>query len=91
MERFLRPTRVRILVAIAVIVVGVAIYLASMPKSDAVVIAGPHVCAYYSSGTYRTVVGARGTGCCGEPISWGITTKWVRCERLYCTQVICPD
>jgi hypothetical protein len=62
-----------------------------LPQAEAIVIAGPHVCAYYSNATYKTVVGARGTGCCGEVISWGITTKYVRCERLYCLDVLCPN
>jgi hypothetical protein len=36
-------------------------------------------------------VGARGTGCCNKPISWGVTSAYKRCERLYCPDVICPD
>ena len=39
----------------------------------------------------EAVVGARGTGCCGEVISWGVTSKYVRCERLYCLDVLCPN
>ncbi|MFY9824414.1 MAG: DUF6289 family protein [Thermoanaerobaculia bacterium] len=53
-------------------------------------IAGPSVCSYYSDATFTTVVGARGTGCCGETISWGITTPYQRCQRLYCTDQLCP-
>ncbi len=49
------------------------------------------VCAYYSDATYTTVVGARGTGCCGSVINWGITTPYRRCEQLYCPDVVCPD
>jgi hypothetical protein len=64
---------------------------ADVRQAEAVVIAGPSVCAYYSDATYTTVVGARGTGCCNSTINWGITTPYKRCERLYCTDVICPD
>ena len=72
------------------LVVAAGVYVASLPTAEAIVIAGPSVCVYYSNATYKTVVGARGTGCCGEVISWGITTKYVRCERLYCLDVLCP-
>lgn len=91
MRRFRFLTDVRVLVAIAVVAVGVAIFVASMPKTDAIVIAGPNVCAYYSDGTYTTVVGARGTGCCGSVINWGITTQWKKCQKIYCTDQICPN
>jgi hypothetical protein len=60
-------------------------------RAEAVVIAGPSICTYYSDATYTTAVGARGTGCCNKPISWGVTSAYKRCERLYCPDVICPD
>ena len=82
----------RIALALLVAAVGIGLYIASMPTTDAVIPpAGPGVWVYYSSGTYTTVVGARGTGCCGEVISWGITTKWKKFERLYCTTGMCPN
>ncbi len=48
------------------------------------------VCVYYSDATYSTVVGARGNGCCGEVINWGVTTPYRRCEALNCLDVLCP-
>jgi hypothetical protein len=64
---------------------------ADIRRAEAVVIGGPHVCAYYSDATFTTVVGARGTGCCGHVINWGITTPFKKCERLLCPDVICPN
>jgi len=87
MKRFLLNKRVLLAVLVAVIAVG--IYVASMPKADA--IAGPGVCTYYSDAKYKTAVGARGTGCCGEVISWGVTSKYMKCQRLYCLDVLCPN
>ena len=68
-----------------------AIYVASLTPANAVVIAGPNVCAYYSDATYTTVVCARGTGCCGAVISWGVTTPYKKCQKIYCTQQVCPN
>jgi len=80
----------RLAVAAIVFVVAAGVYVGSLPTTEAIVIDGPSVCSYYKDATFRKVVGARGTGCCGEVISWGITTKYVRCERLYCLDVLCP-
>ena len=91
MRRFRFLLNAKVLLAVAVIVLGVAIYVASLPKSDAIVIAGPHLCTYYSSASMKKAVGGRGVGCCGETISWGVTTPYVRCQTLYCTDVLCPD
>ena len=91
MRRLRSLFNARIAVAAIVFVVAVGVYVGSLPRTEAIVIAGPSVCTYYSSATYKTVVGARGTGCCGEVISWGVTTKYVRCERLYCLDVLCPN
>ncbi len=87
MKRFLLNKRVLLAVLVAVIAVG--IYVAAMPKADA--LAGPSVCTYYSDAKYKTAVGARGTGCCGEVISWGVTSKYMKCQRLYCLDVLCPN
>ena len=79
----------KFVIAAAIVLVGGAIYIWSLPKSDAIF--GPGVCTYYKDATYKKVVGARGTGCCGEVINWGVTSAYVKCERLYCTQQICPN
>jgi len=59
------------------------------PKVE--IIGPPKVCSYYKDATYRKVIGARGTGCCGEPISWGSTSIYVKCQTVYCLDVLCPD
>ena len=83
--------KLRIVVALLALVLGVAAYVSSVPDAGAVIIAGPGVCTYYSGANYKTAVGARGTGCCGAVINWGVTSAYVRCERLYCTDQICPN
>ena len=75
--------------AAGVIVISGAFYVASLPSADAVI--GPGVCTYYKDATYRKAVGARGTGCCGSVISWGIVTAYRKCNTLYCTDQICPN
>jgi hypothetical protein len=90
MKRFRVLMNRKVLLAALAVVIGVGIYVAAMPKADALIVA-PGVCAYYSDAKYKTVVGARGTGCCGEVISWGIVTKYKKCERLYCLDVLCPN
>jgi hypothetical protein len=78
--------------AAAGVLLAVAIFVAATPTNEAVVYPpGPGVTVYYSSASYTTVVGARGTGCCGEVINWGITTKWKRFEQLYCLAIPCPN
>lgn len=89
MRKISKRTGPRLLLALLVAVIGLSIYVASTTEAEAVVIAGPSVCAYYSDATYTTVVGARGTGCCGQPISWGVTSPFVKCQRLYCTTGNC--
>ena len=79
----------RFVVAALFVLVGGAIYIASLPKSDAVF--GPSVCTYYSSANYKTAVGARGTGCCGSVINWGVTSAYKKCGTLNCTDQICPN
>jgi hypothetical protein len=71
------------------VVIGSGIYVASTPKSDAIFFQG--VCVYYSSANYKTAVGARGTGCCGAVINWGVTSAYKKCENIYCTDQICPN
>jgi hypothetical protein len=79
----------KLAIAAAIVLVGGAIYVASIPKSDAVFFQG--VCTYYSSANYKTVVGARGTGCCGAVINWGVVTAYKKCQNIYCTDQICPN
>ena len=74
---------------VALLFVAFAIFIASLPRAEA--IAGPSICSYYSDAKYKTVVGGRGVGCCGEVISWGVTTPYVKCQRLLCTQSLCPN
>ncbi|HEV2846641.1 MAG TPA: DUF6289 family protein [Thermoanaerobaculia bacterium] len=74
--------------ALAIVVFALT---ADFRTAEAVVIAGPSICTYYSNAAYTTAVGARGTGCCGAPISWGVTSAYKKCERLYCLDVICPN
>jgi len=78
----------KFVVAAMIVLVGAAVYVASLPKSDAV---GGLLCTYYSSANYKTVVGARGNGCCGSVINWGIVTAYKKCQAMYCTDQICPD
>ncbi|HEX4965467.1 MAG TPA: DUF6289 family protein [Thermoanaerobaculia bacterium] len=78
-----------VLMTLLLAVVALAL-TASVPRAEAL-IAGPSVCGYYSDATFTTLVGARGTGCCGEVINWGITTAFKKCDRIYCTEQLCPN
>jgi hypothetical protein len=79
-----RPaTRRRLLFACLLLIVAVS--------ASAIVIGGPGLCRYYSDNTYTTVVGTRSTGCCGGVTTTGTVTPYVRCERFYCPDVICPN
>lgn len=87
----MRTPLYRLLVALALLTatVGVAVtFLVPAPQAEA--IAGPGVCTYYSNASFTTVVGARGTGCCGAVIHWGVVSAYKRCEILYCPDVVCP-
>jgi len=75
--------------AALVVLVGGGIYIASLPKTDA--LAGPAVCTYYKDASYRKAVGGRGTGCCGAIINWGVTSAYKKCDTLLCTDQICPN
>ena len=79
----------KIAIASMFVLVGGAIYIASLPKSDAVFALG--VCTYYQDATYKKAVGARGTGCCGTVINWSVTTAYKKCQNIYCTDQICPN
>ncbi len=81
----------RLFLASLAVIVGVGIFVATIPTTDAVIVAGPGVWIYYSSPAKTTVVGARGNGCCGSVINWGITTAYKKFEKIYCTDQICPN
>ena len=84
-----RVLNVRVAIAALVLVVGALVYVALLPKPAAMFT--PGVCTYYSSAKYKTVVGQRGTGCCGETISWGSVTAYRKCQQMWCLDVVCPD
>ena len=79
----------KVAIAAIAVVIGVSGYLAFLPQPRAMFT--PGVCTYYSSAKYKVVVGQRGSGCCGETISWGDVTAYRRCEQMWCTDVVCPD
>jgi uncharacterized protein DUF6289 len=83
----LRGRSLLVLTAMAIVALGALV--ATAPTAEA--ISGPAICTYYNNAAHKKVVGTRGTGCCGEPISWGITTLYFHCEQLLCPQVICPN
>jgi hypothetical protein len=83
MKRFLS---LRTMIAAVTLTAGLLGLLAALPNTEAF----QGVCTYYSGPNYRTAVGARGTGCCGETISWGIITPYRQCGQIYCLDVWCP-
>lgn len=83
--------RPRFVIAAAALGIGIAAYVSTLPTSGAVVFGGPNVCTYYNNAQHQTVVGARGTGCCGSVINWGVTSAYKVCQVLYCTDQICPN
>jgi hypothetical protein len=89
MRRFRSLLSAKVLIPVFAVALGAVIYVASLPKADALI--GPGVCTYYSNATYKTAVGARGTGCCGTVINWGVTSAYKKCQNLYCTDQICPN
>ena len=86
-QKVLRGRSLLLLAIAAIVTLGVLV--ATAPSAEA--ISGPAICSYYNNAAHKKVVGARGTGCCGEPISWGITTIYFHCEQLLCPQVLCPN
>jgi hypothetical protein len=91
MNKFRSFLKLELVLAALVIVTAAGVYLATTPQTDAVIVVGPGAWIYYSNGSYTTVVGARGNGCCGSVISWGITTQFKKFEKIYCTDQICPN
>ena len=86
----LRSMSLRLALVAALLVGAAAFTVVALAPADAEA-ACWGVTSYYSDATYTTVVGARGTGCCGEPINWGIITPYSKCQRIYCLDVICPQ
>lgn len=81
----------RLLVATLLLVAVAATGLLTTGSASALVIAGPGVCRYYSDATYTNVVGTRSVGCCGEITNSGTVTPYVRCQRVFCPDVVCPN
>ena len=75
---------IRTIVDAVALVAGDLGVLATLPATEAFL----GICTYYSAPNYQTVVGQRGTDCCGNPVSWGIVTNYRRCEQVYC--IWCP-
>jgi uncharacterized protein DUF6289 len=81
-----RRLRIQVAVAALALFTGIGIYMTTLPKSDAFL----GVCTYYQTAAKKKVVGQRGTGCCGEPVNWGVVTPYKTCEQIWCADVWCP-
>jgi len=82
-----RMQKVRVAVAALALFVGIGAYMTTLPKAQSFV----GVCTYYATAAKKTAVGQRGTGCCGETVSWGIVTQYRTCGQIYCLDVWCPN
>ena len=82
MKRF----RVKLAIGFLAVLTAVGIYMSTLQRTDAFL----GVCTYYQTAAKKQVVGQRGTGCCGEVISWGVVTPYRTCEQIYCLDVWCP-
>lgn len=67
----------------------VALGFGALPGPDAEAAAGGWICEYYSDATHTHQVGARGVGCCGESLDWGVTSPHEVCGAYNC--VTCPE
>ena len=83
MKRF---QRVQLAIAAFALIVGIGAYMTTIPKAEAFV----GVCTYYETAAKKKVVGQRGTGCCGEPVNWGVVTAYRTCGQIYCLDIWCP-
>jgi hypothetical protein len=81
-----RILRVQVAIAALALLVGICAYVTTLPQAKAFL----GVCTYYQTAAMKKVVGQRGTGCCGEPVSWGVVTPYRTCEQIYCLDVWCP-
>jgi len=86
----LRSMSLRVALAAALLVGAIAFATVALAPADAEA-ACWGVTYYYSDATYTTVVGARGTGCCDEPVHWGVTSPYPKCQIIYCLDVVCPQ
>ena len=78
--------RFQFAIAALALLLGVGTYVASMQPAEAFL----GVCTYYETAAKKKVVGQRGTGCCGEPVNWGVVTPHRTCQQIYCADVWCP-
>lgn len=73
------------LLAVAVLVTGLAL----IPMATDTAEAGGYLCDYFSDAAMTNLVGQHGTDCCGDPVHWGMTTKYSVCYAIDC--VWCPE
>lgn len=76
--------KVRIAIAVLSLVILAGTFVLLTPSVKAF----GGLCTYYSNASYTTVVGQRGSDCCGNPVSWGQITPYRECHVEYC--VWCP-
>lgn len=81
--------RLRLAIAVFALIAGVAAFFSAVPDTKAV--QGPVACTFYKDATYRKAVGGYADGCCGGRTYWGQQTVYVKCQTLWCTDVVCPD
>ena len=81
-------TRVRLAILAAVFALAALIGALQIEPAAA---ADQGVCFYFSDASRTEVVGARGTGCCGQVINWGVVTRFKQCEELNCPHEVCPQ
>jgi hypothetical protein len=76
------------LVLIALLFVTAAIFMATLPKVEAM--AGPYICTYYKDASMKKAIGGTSLDCCGQTYSWGQTSLYFKCQTVLCPDVICP-
>ena len=79
-----RVLSVRFVMVALVVAVAVGTFALLTPPAGAF----EGICTYYSNANMTTVVGQRGTDCCGNPVSWGRITAYRECHVEYC--IWCP-
>jgi hypothetical protein len=53
--------------------------------------AAPGVTTYYTDASRTTIAGREVRGCCGEYSFTGRRTRFYRCDRFECLDVLCDD
>ena len=81
-----RRLRIQVAAAAFALAAGIGTYMTTLPTADAFI----GVCTYYQTAQKKKVVGQRGTGCCGEPMNWGVVTEHKTCQQIFCADVWCP-